>query len=153
MDANRKFKVEAPKVVKPVPNGSYTGIIEKVDYRDSQYRGEEITYADITVRVERLPDTVVVASFPAKTITPNGSFGKFISHWHTLKVGEDVDPESILKGKRISFTVINEPGKSDPKNMYPKVIRDTVMPVELMNQGAPATAQTQSQGVSGQPQA
>jgi hypothetical protein len=151
MDNKRKFKVEAPRVVKPVPNGTYTGIIEKIDYRDTQYRGDDITYADMSIKVDQLPDTVVVASFPAKTVTPNGSFGKFIGYWHPIKVGEEIDPETILKGQSVSFTVINEPGKSDPKNMYPRVIRDTVMPKNMMNQsGAPATAQPQSQGVPGQ---
>jgi len=150
MEGSRKFKVEAPRVVKPVPNGAYTGKITKMEYRDSTYRGENITYADLTIDIDQLPETTVVASFPAKTITPNASFGKFIANWHPIKVGEELDPATILIGKEVSFTVINEPGKSDPKQMYPKVIRDTLLKKDAQGQQSlPAAAQTQS---SQQPQ-
>jgi len=120
---NKVFDVKAPRVVKPMPNGTYSGIITDIKYRDTPY-----LYADIVIQVDNLPDTSIEASFPAKEITPSNGFGKFIWNWKQFKVGEQLDPATILVGKLVSFMVMNAPGKNDPSQMYPQVVKGSLFP-------------------------
>ncbi len=135
---DRTFTVKAPRVIKPVPNGAYQGVIVDVQYRDSQYKGEVITYADLTIQIDGFPaDHTVPASFPAKEITPTNSFGKFIMNWQPIIVDQNMSPRSVLMNKRVAFMVKNEPGAKDPTQMYPGVIRESLMPAVVQGANVP----------------
>lgn len=115
------FDVKEPRVVKPIANGAYTGVIVGIKYRDAPYQ-----YADVMIQVDNMVDTVVSASFPAKDLTPSNAFGKFLTNWKKFAIGEKIDPEAILMGQRVSFMIMNLPSKNDPSQLYPQVVKGSV---------------------------
>ena len=120
---SKTFEVKQPRSIKPVANGTYTGKIIDVKYRDQPY-----SYADLVIDVDGLPEATIEASFPAKEITPTNSFGKFIGQWQPVGIGQPIDPAVVLVGKEVEFMVMNTPGKSDPSSMYPNVVKGSLFP-------------------------
>ena len=124
----REFPVEAPKVVKPIANGAYTGIITAIQYRGpNEQIKSEYDYVDFIIKVDNLPDTETTYSLPSK-LRPTTAFGQFLNLFQAIKVGEKIDPEKIVIGKAVSFMIMNAPGKNDPTTFYPRVVKGSVFP-------------------------
>jgi len=126
--AEKEYIAKEPKLVKPIPNGAYSGKIVELKYRDTLYRGDTITYADMTLTVDGMPDTTIVASISANELTSNNSWGKFVSQFKTFNVGEKIVPREVLLNKEVSYMVMNVPGTKDPTKIYPQVVKGSIVP-------------------------
>ena len=121
---DKTFLVKEPKIIKPIPNGAYTGVIKTVAYRDKPFE-----YADVLISINEIPEAEIEAGFSSKEISPTSAFGKFISQFQQLKVGETVNPSSVLVGRKVRLMVMNIPGKKDATKAYPQVVKGTVTPL------------------------
>lgn len=121
---NKTFIVKEPKLVVAIPNGSYTGKIVKVEYRDQPFQ-----YADVEISLDTIKDAVVTASYSSKDLSPTSAFGKFLTQFQELKVGETINPEAILIGQSVALMIMNVPGKKDASKSYPSIVKGTVMAI------------------------
>lgn len=110
-------------VVKPtisIADGLHTGVIEKIEYRTDPY-----SYTDVIVKVDGEDFTL---KWGAPTYLSEGSklFITLKVFDPALKVGDSVDPEYVLKGKKVSFMTLTET-KGDKK--YAKIVDGSLKPV------------------------
>ncbi len=109
--------------VKPtisIADGLHTGVIEKIEYRTDPYN-----YTDVIVKVDGEEFTL---KWGAPTYLSEGSklFITLKVFDPSLKVGDKVDPESILKDKKVSFMTLTE-AKGDKK--YARIVDGSLKPV------------------------
>ena len=123
---NREFEAKESKAFKPIPTGDYTGVITKIEYRDVPFNGKVINYADLIISLDQIPDTTIVHGLGCSEITPTTSLGKLMMSFEPFVVGQKINPSKTLIGKKISFSVVNIPGKKDPSKKYPQISKTTV---------------------------
>jgi len=107
---------EAKKTM--IPDGVHKGVITKVE---SVERGEKkYPYTEITVKADDAEMDLRV-SFPS-TVSTSTSLGKLLEMFGVkLEVGSKINPETILKGKRIAFQTT-----TDEKKGYSRIMKETV---------------------------
>lgn len=109
--------------VKPkisIEDGSHTGVIEAIEYRDDPYK-----YTDVIVKVDGKEFTL---KWGAPTYLSEGSklFRALLLFKTDLKVGDKVDPEVILKGQKVSFMTLTEK-KGDKE--YARIVDGSLKPL------------------------
>ncbi len=112
--------------VKPkiqIEDGSHTGIIETIKYRTDPYN-----YTDVIVKVDEKDFTL---KWGAPTYLSEGSklFKALLLFKPDLKVGDKVDPETILKGQKVSFMTLTE---KTAKGEFARIVDGSLKPVDLV---------------------
>ncbi len=112
--------------VKPkiqIEDGSHTGIIETVEYRTDPYN-----YTDVIVKVDGKEFTL---KWGAPTYLSEGSklFKALLLFKPGLKVGDKVDPETILKGQKVSFMTLTE---KTGKGEFARIVDGSLKPVDAV---------------------
>jgi len=111
---------------KKLEEGKYIGVITGVDYREVEYKGEKITYADVCIEEK---DTKIVLRYGCSAyISEKSRLGKLLSHFVEVKEGTKIIPEEVLTGKQVSFMVMNEEGE---KGSFVKVVEHSVKPLTV----------------------
>ena len=109
-----------PIEVKPVmklEQGAYKGVITKMEQRTTP---EKYEYLNIHIEVDK--DRWINASYPAN-ISEKSNLGLLLLRFGIdLVVGEELDIEKLLIGKKVSF-LVKEDGE------FSKVVHDTLKPV------------------------
>ena len=119
------MKLKATEPVKPLNEGSYTGKIEKVEFRKDPYE-----YTDFFVSVDGT-DRVIKYGVPTK-MSAETSLGKLYAlHMGVeIKGGKDYDPEDLI-GKKVKYMVVNEPGKGKNSNMeFSRIVEGSLKPIK-----------------------
>lgn len=115
-----KMELEVkPKI--QIEDGSHTGIIETIEYRTDPYN-----YTDVIVKVDKKDFTL---KWGAPTYLSEGSklFKALLYFKPDLKVGDKVDPETILKGQKVSFMTITE---KTSKGDFARIVDGSLKPLE-----------------------
>jgi len=109
------IKVEASKKIE---DGVHTGAVVDVEYRDDPYE-----YTDVVIE---LPDKVQIkASYPTM-ICPTSKLGRLLVRFgQKLEIGNDLDPNKILVGRRVVFQTTSE-DKGGVR--YSKVLTESLQP-------------------------
>ncbi len=109
--------------VKPkiqIEDGSHTGVIETVEYRTDPYN-----YTDVIVKVDGKEFTL---KWGAPTYLSEGSklFKALLLFKPDLKVGDKVDPETILKDQKVSFMTLTE---KTVKGEFARIVDGSLKPL------------------------
>ncbi|MHA1880250.1 MAG: hypothetical protein ACTSYG_07610 [Candidatus Heimdallarchaeota archaeon] len=105
---------------KKLSDGVHKGVIVEIQYISDPYE-----YADIIISYNEEGSTIK-AGFPSN-LTVDSYFYEVLSKFEVLSVGDVVDPEKILIGKKVLFQTITK--KKDGKE-YTNIVRESVKPVE-----------------------
>lgn len=95
--------------------------------REVQYREVPFSYTDVVIEFAH-PDNqeqkyVLKASLPS-AVSANSKLGKLLLRFGAkLEVGQKIDPDKVLIGKRCRFQVMNEETKN---GIYAKILPDSV---------------------------
>lgn len=110
-----EFEVKESKALE---DGRYDGEIVRVEYRTDPYE-----YTDVFIK-EKESGMEIKFGCPSN-VSAKSKLGKLLCQFVQLTVGEKVDPEKILVGKKVSFLTIQEK-KGD--NIYTRVVEGSVKP-------------------------
>src|SRR3989338_1250712 len=111
--------------VKPklsIEEGRHTGKITAVEFRYEPYE-----YTDVLIEIDGIQG--VQLKYGAPTILSEGSkLYQLIAKFQELKIGEKINIENALIGKRISFMTLNEPGKKDKTKEFARIVDGSIKP-------------------------
>jgi len=94
-------------------DGKHNGTIEKVEFRIEPYE-----YTDVFIKEQ---ETGFSIKYGCPTlISEKTKLGKLLAKFVELKVGDKLDPETVLVGKEVTFMTIMEKGRDG--NEYNKVV-------------------------------
>jgi hypothetical protein len=94
------MEIEVKDIIK-LPDGKHTGTITEVKYREEPY-----AYTDIYIQEDK---TELTLKYGCPTdISENTKLGKLIAQFTPLEAKKKIDPEKILKNKKVSFMTITE---------------------------------------------
>jgi hypothetical protein len=104
-----------------IRDGLHDGTIVDVEYRDSPYE-----YTDVVIEFPVEGHVVRLRSGYPTSISTTSKLGKLLMRFGAvLEVGKDVDPNSILVGKKCHFMTLTE----DTKNgSFARVMNESVKP-------------------------
>ncbi len=110
-------------------DGKHMGQIIAVEERTEPY-----AYIDLVIKPTGT-DLSMKAGYPA-FLNPTSKLGNLLLRFGAvLKIGENFDPEKLMKGKMVEFMSIAKPGKTG--KVYANIIPDSVKPVEGNADGTP----------------
>jgi hypothetical protein len=102
-----------------VEEGKHSGEITKVEYRQTPFE-----YTDIYIRVDGV-DATLKYGVPTK-LSPNTALGVLLSSFgQPLQIGQRIDPEKALVGKKCEFLVMTQT-KGEKK--YSEVVKNSLRP-------------------------
>jgi hypothetical protein len=105
------------KASKTIPEGMHTAIVSKVEERLEPYHYIDIYFLLNDVNVE------IKQGFPA-ILTDKSKLGAFLKYFGVnVVVGQTIDIESCLKGKKVSLMTIN---KVTPRGTFAKIVEESV---------------------------
>ena len=106
---------------KRLDDGLHTGVIVDVEYRNQPY-----SYTDIVIE---LADKFKVKCGYPTVVNEASGLGQLLKRFGAgLKVGESLDPSTILPGKKCQFQSISKPGKNG--KLYSNIIPESVKMME-----------------------
>ena len=133
-----KIKVEQPIEIE---EGKHEGTISKVVENPITNEKGEVVYTYIDTFVKPKDKGFELKYGCPAQITEKTKLGRLLSEFTELKVDEELDPEEILKDKKVSFVVVkrkNKEGKEysqiaddSIKNIEPKVTEEKVEDEEV----------------------
>ena len=88
------------KESKKIEDGAHEGVIVGVVYRTDPYE-----YTDIQVK-ENGSEVVLKYGCPSE-VTDKSRLGRLLSKFTEVRIGDKLDPESILKDKKVIFMTLN----------------------------------------------
>jgi hypothetical protein len=102
-----------------VEEGKHQGEITKVEYRHTPFE-----YTDIYIRVDGV-DATLKYGVPTK-LSPSTALGVLLTSFgQPLQIGQRIDPEKALVGKRCEFLVMTQV-KGEKK--YSEVVKNSLRP-------------------------
>lgn len=118
-EVNKKMeiKVEAPKRIE---DGKHEGVIVEVRYRETPY-----AYTDFVIEFDE--GKKVITGVPT-ALTPESKLGRILLDFGaSLEVGESIDPETVLVGKKCSFMTMT---KTSDRGSFANVVQGSLRPRE-----------------------
>ena len=116
------MELEVQKSVR-LEEGKRKGKIVGVEYREMDYKGEKITYAD--VQIEDAETGIVLKYGCSAYISEKSKLGKLLARFTKVTEGKIIDPEVVLKGKDVTFLAQEE--KTD-KGEFIRVSENSIKP-------------------------
>ena len=112
-------------IVEPVrlEDGKHEGAITEVQFRTEPYK-----YMDVVIETQG-KDRVIPLKYGvpySDNVTEMTKLGRLLREFTELKIGEKVDPEKILLGKKVTFQT--QMDKSD-KGEFCRILNGTVKPL------------------------
>ena len=120
-----EFEIKAPLSLE---DGAHKGVISKIEYRDDPYK-----YADIYIKPEG-SEAEIKYGCPGGSVSENSKLGKLLAKFVELKVGDKIDPEKVLIGRKVVFMSIKEEAKDG--RGYSRIVENSIKPVK--EESAPA---------------
>jgi len=126
-----------------VPNGEKEGEITKVEERTEPYH-----YIDVYVTCEGHDIPELRAGFPAK-INPNTKLGRTLDNFLDLEevMGQKVDLEEILQGKKVSYLTMTE--EKDDGRKFVKVVGGSLKPIDQEEEKEPQEGNSEGKTLGG----
>jgi len=110
-------------IVKPsvkIEDGKHTGEIKRIEYRDTPYK-----YTDIVVKLDEA-DVELKHGVPTNE-AENSKMMKLIGNFRDIKIGDKIDPEKELVGKKVEFMTMKE--KTDDGE-FARIIDGSIKPIK-----------------------
>ena len=99
-------------------DGQYVGIVDHIEYRNDPYE-----YTDIYIKEQK---TGFLLKYGApSTVSEKTKLGKLLNHFTVFKVGDKLNPETILVGKEVKFMTITEKTK---EGEYVRIVDGSIKP-------------------------
>ncbi len=112
------------KKAKKLDDGIHHGEIVKVSYDTEPYE-----YTRIHIKVDT-EDMELEYSAPTN-LSENSKLMRVLKAFGVEFVSEKkIDPETVLKGQKVQFQVINKPSKKDG-NIYSEIVEDSLKPTKI----------------------
>ncbi|MAH50117.1 hypothetical protein CMI37_30130 [Candidatus Pacearchaeota archaeon] len=117
--------MEPLEVTEPIQieDGKHTGEIVRVEARN-----EPFAYVDFYIKPEGT-DFEIKYGCPAN-ISVNTKLGKLLALFAVFKPGDHVDPELVMKGKKVAFMTQME--KASDGNEYVRIVENSIKPAETI---------------------
>ena len=112
-----ELEVTKPKVIE---DGTHTGTITAVDYRDSPF-----AYTDVEVTIDNSEGFKIKYGCPTSP-SINGKLMKLLAKFASVSEGVKVDPEKTLLARKIEFLTLSEETK---KGNFVRIVDDSIKPV------------------------
>ncbi|MHA1835288.1 MAG: hypothetical protein ACTSV7_15035 [Candidatus Baldrarchaeia archaeon] len=112
-----------------ISEGKHTGTITRLERREVEVKGKQFEYLDVYIELDDSEGTELKYGCPLPDkLTRNNKLGKLVLQFRPdLELGEEVDLEKLLVGKRVSFMVMNE--ESD-KGTFARIVDGSIKPIE-----------------------
>lgn len=108
---------------KKIDEGRHDGVITRIEQRSASKGGREFSYIDVFVRTADSAELKV--GYPA-TLIRESALGRLLTRFGgQVIVGESVDIEAFLTGKRCSFVTVNE---ETDRGTFSRIQRESVKP-------------------------
>jgi hypothetical protein len=108
------------KKVQSLNDGVHFGEIVKISYRDDPF-----DYTDIYISVDGTDITLKYGA--PSNLTSQTKLGKLVLRFVNLEVGQKIDLEKLLVGKKISFQTISETNKD---GTFARIVDGSIKPVD-----------------------
>jgi hypothetical protein len=108
------------KEVQAINDGVHTGEIIKISYRDDPYE-----YVDFFIKVDNKDITLKYGA--PSNLTAQTKLGKLVLRFVNLEVGQKIDLEKLLIGKKVSFQTISETNKD---GTFARIVDGSIKPIE-----------------------
>lgn len=103
-----------------IPDGSQSGEITKVEYRDEPYQ-----YTDIFIKIDNL-DFELKYGCPT-ILSPDSKLGRLMKVFGAAsEAGTKLDPDKVLIGKRVVFMTLMKKNKDGKE--YSEIVADSIKP-------------------------
>ena len=104
-----------------IEEGSHTGTISRVSFRDDPYE-----YFDVFIKLDFNQDIELKYGCPA-VLSENSKFGRlFIAFGENYEEGKKLNPTEVLVGKKVKFMTMMK--KSKDGREFAEIISDSVKP-------------------------
>jgi len=131
-----------------IPEGRHTGVISRIEQRTKE-QGFKYNYTDIyiTLDEEGLEGTEIRYGCPTPSaLSKRNRLGRLVLLFKPdLQVGEEIDIEELLVGKRVSFVTTN---RETEQGVFARIVEDSIKPEENNNEKPKETKQQKMTEVS-----
>lgn len=122
LGGEKSMELPVEKTIR-IEDGVHEGLITKVEYRTKPY-----TYTDVFVETQTSGGKVELRYGCPTKLTKETKLGKLLLGFGAgLKIGEKVDPESYLVGKKVKFQTINE--MVEGKGTFARIVEGSLKPI------------------------
>lgn len=101
-------------------DGAYKGVISKIIYKEQPY-----AYTDIYIKEDKT-ELEICYGCPSD-ISIKTKLGALLAQFTDIVVGDALDPEKVLIGKKVEFMVQNT---KTPKGEFVNVVSNSVKPIK-----------------------